>query len=1044
MQFLDMGIAAKGIRWLTAALCELLYQFIGWMFGLFMNVTKVNILSSDDVAPIYQRVTMILTIIMIFYVTFEFVKYVVQPDRITDKEKGAGKVIYKMILVVVLIAFVPSIFTWAYKFQSIIVDRGIIGKVIIGNTGSDPEKFGTTFSANLLSLFYKVDDSIVGTDETCENLNCETLVNMNLGMLANNGKLPYLTIGLYDTKKVATDADEKKVEIPKIDFAFHGFLPVIVGGFIVYILALYCVDVGVRWAQLIYLQLIAPIPIIGYLAPNKDGPFHKWVKQCITTYLDLFIRISIIYVVLLLCSVLLNSKSEMLANVDPDLQTFVYIILILGVLLFAQKAPKLLGELFPNKSAASGNFGLKGGERIAPLAARAIGGALGAKRAVGGLIARAHNRHARNKANGAKMWFTKEGTAQARERRKHRQESRQAGKDASSAEKARKRVSDAELAQGKDKVRQAKERLDRAKISGNKNEIESAERELKDAGKKYRQLVQDRAGTKDAQEERKALHAARRELEAARQSGDANKIAQSEAKVRSAEKAYKDAITPKIGDSNAAEKRNEAFDAGSKLSQSKAAAQEAQQEEAKARKELEDAQASGDSTKIKEAEDRVKLAEENTKNKNQQVQEAEALAKEKAKQYNDMIFGGQEKVEELKGKHADALSQVAEDNNQKYGSVIGSGLWGAVAGGVTGATHGMKATKASEIISKAKEGAKADVKNIQELNKYYDDGGNVGFIGGGLDRMVNKIEKNIGMDTAYARKNLESQSIASQIKKYDETISRADSAKKAFDDTENRLKSKVADSKVIVSEDTQIDSGVYEHNPDGTIKLDSNRKPISKKINIKKDQNIADISRAEKRKATDLETAAEDKLKAQQEHARQNLGILSKVKTSLAGTELDEYNRIAAEQERLKREATEASEQAAEQKQVAESIDKYAARYTFTQMLRGVPGNYDAVAMQFLQDQRESIKIASQDVEIREALRRMVENRALSSTDFNAFLSGTFDSYDQLDHVISSITTARNNISRTKQAKQDQKTRIESSNITQAQKAGSDWAGSGK
>ena len=75
----------------------------------------------------------------------------------------------------------------------------------------------------------------------------------------------------------------------------NGIFAVIVGGVIAYLLVLYCIDVGTRAVQLAFLQIIAPIPIIGYIAPKKDGIFQKWTKQCITTYLDLFIRTAIIY-----------------------------------------------------------------------------------------------------------------------------------------------------------------------------------------------------------------------------------------------------------------------------------------------------------------------------------------------------------------------------------------------------------------------------------------------------------------------------------------------------------------------------------------------------------------------------------------------------------------------------------------------------------------------------------------------------------------------------------------------------------------------------
>ena len=133
MQFLGILPSWEEIfRGLMAMLCQFIYPLVSMLYNLFIYVSKVNILSNDQIQPIYARVTMILTIVMVFYVTFEFVKYIVQPDAITDKEKGASKLIYKMIAVVVLIAFVPSIFTYAMRIQNIIIEKFIrIGKLSV-------------------------------------------------------------------------------------------------------------------------------------------------------------------------------------------------------------------------------------------------------------------------------------------------------------------------------------------------------------------------------------------------------------------------------------------------------------------------------------------------------------------------------------------------------------------------------------------------------------------------------------------------------------------------------------------------------------------------------------------------------------------------------------------------------------------------------------------------------------------------------------------------------------------------------------------------
>ena len=363
------------LRVVAAMVCKLIYKLIALIYELFMTIARVNILSSEEIAPIYQRVTMILTIVMVFYITFEFVKYVVQPDTINDKEKGAGNVALKMIVVILLIAFVPRIFTMAYDLQGRIIDNQAISKIILGNTNIDSNMgtYGRAFAADVLSVFYKVNE------EVCNGCEEGNIVNYNLNRLVENGDLKYLTTNLKEYEKVKNPVTNENEDIPIIDF--DGGLAIIVGALIIYILVLYCIDVGTRYAQLIFLQVISPVAIMGYLTPKKDNMFTKWLKQCTTTYIDLFIRIAIIYFILLICQVLGDAYGsgklfEGLGEISAGLKMFTYIALILGLLLFANKAPKMLQELFPSSGAAGIGYGLRTPSQVfkdAPLLSRGVG-----------------------------------------------------------------------------------------------------------------------------------------------------------------------------------------------------------------------------------------------------------------------------------------------------------------------------------------------------------------------------------------------------------------------------------------------------------------------------------------------------------------------------------------------------------------------------------------------------------------------------------------------------------------------------------------------
>lgn len=477
------------LRKVAGSICNAIYSLISILFDVFYNLANIRILNAGyevngiwhdaPITVIYKRVTLLLGIIMVFYVTFQFIKYVLEPDTFSDKEKGGEKLVFKLIIVVVLMGTVPTIFDKAYDVQRLILNSHLIDKVLIGNANSNVESFGRNLSANVFSLFYYQDVS-VSEGLICEdNLTCQEIVKMNLGGITRAGSMPVITTGLG-----------KKVNDGRYAIHFDTWFAMGVGLFLCYILVLYVIDIGVRVAQLTYLQIIAPIPIIAYLSPKKDGMFQKWAKQCAITFLDLFIRLFIIcFMLLVISNISISSIGESInANVDETTKTWVYIALILGLLLFAQKAPKLIQELFPNMGAAMGNFGLKPGDRMPALAAKAaamgLGGASALARKTIGRTANAlkHNRREKKAA----------GIDDYKQKKKDYRKAMK-NKNASAAERneAYKKMVEAKAAYkenyggNKKKVKDAKKAYKAAKKSGDLAKIEEARKDLHEERDKY-------------------------------------------------------------------------------------------------------------------------------------------------------------------------------------------------------------------------------------------------------------------------------------------------------------------------------------------------------------------------------------------------------------------------------------------------------------------------------------------------------------------------------------------------------------------------------
>lgn len=337
-------------------LCSIIYMLIIWLFSIFNSLAKLDLLSTDKFSGIYQRLTMIMTIVMVFYITFEFVKYVVSPDTVTDKEKGAGKIVMRIVTAILLIAFIPTIFNIGYDLQGRILKTNVIPKVIFGEEDWDYTSAGSNFVGDIFAAFYRVNRSNCGTPADCEK--AQAKVDSVIKKWKNGiGSVGLIEGNLYEL----LDIDNT--------IQFDGLFAVIFGAFMLYVLFSYNLDIVTRYIQLIFLQIMAPIAIISSIAPQKDSMLKKWSKQCITTYLDVFIRMAILYFMILIMQLLSSSLDfyEMTKNGD-QIGIFTYLMIICGLLIFVHRVPKLIKELFPSlEGAASIGFGFNAKDRVEPI-----------------------------------------------------------------------------------------------------------------------------------------------------------------------------------------------------------------------------------------------------------------------------------------------------------------------------------------------------------------------------------------------------------------------------------------------------------------------------------------------------------------------------------------------------------------------------------------------------------------------------------------------------------------------------------------------------
>lgn len=369
-----MEAIEQALRFLLGSLCILVYELIGTFYNLFITISQINVLSGSDlVENLYNKVGLILGIFMVFKLTFSLIQALLDPDKLTDKNNGAPAIIKRSIIAIVLLGITPSIFKEAYSLQSILVGAkdqsdNILYKLIFSqNVSAYNNNFGTQLAADFYFTFFNDNDPPYLDEEidTEDSSLTASREGDNLAFL----KQRVLSTSNGDFWKTYSYLMEKQGGEYVIEFS--PLLCLGAGILVLWMILTYCVQIAIRVFQLAYLQLVAPVPILSYIS-KPDGSFKKWTNQCMTTYLDLFLRLAIIYFVMAMA----NEVQGVFKNMNGSF--LVEVFLIIGLLMFAKKAPDLIKEIFPSMGgAAKFDFGL-GSKPLKGLATFGAGAAIGA------------------------------------------------------------------------------------------------------------------------------------------------------------------------------------------------------------------------------------------------------------------------------------------------------------------------------------------------------------------------------------------------------------------------------------------------------------------------------------------------------------------------------------------------------------------------------------------------------------------------------------------------------------------------------------------
>ncbi len=409
---------------------KVVYGLVDDAYNLIFSIASVT-LNNDVVEQIIKNLYILVGIFAFFRIALLLVNAIIDPEKLSEKGKGLPNILLRTIIMLVILVFLPILFNLAYDFQADVLgiekiekidadgnktfeidykeSGNIIEKLILGESISGTKKSslspGDNFKTAALSALITVDEKFTTDDglqvpskandwyggyepdnKYCTTSSCQQAIN-EWNIMYVNGKMDIDILSNYIT--VNEKVENEKVYV----YNYSVVITTIAGGFIVYILLSFALDIGMRVFQLAALEIIAPVFVATFVDPQSasSGMFNRWLKEVGSTYANLFIRVACVSLLVLFAS-LLNQISFLEVGNNSS---WVKLALMLGLLMFAKKAPKWISDLLGLKGEGLGGLGI--GKKLKENVLGAEMFAKGAKGLIGAGAAGLRNLHYANR-----------------------------------------------------------------------------------------------------------------------------------------------------------------------------------------------------------------------------------------------------------------------------------------------------------------------------------------------------------------------------------------------------------------------------------------------------------------------------------------------------------------------------------------------------------------------------------------------------------------------------------------------------------------------
>ena len=332
----------------------IVYSLASSLFGLIIDLANVQFFKADQISAVAHRVYIIVGVVMLFKLVISAIQYLVNPDVFDDKEKGLGGILKKTAISIALIVLVPSIFNFLIAIQEPIVKA--LPDIVLGPGTTDETEqrtIGFNLSFKVLSAFVKVNEdstsSLPANVGVGEGKEIHDFASLPLHVADGCPGISFFGLG---------------GSMEDCHYDYMVIISTLCGGFLVYVLLTMALDVSIRTIKFGIIQILAPIPISGYVFSKEK--LNKFIKTASTVYLDLFIRMIIVYFIIFAIKTvivenkaieILNGSGSGMSNLENWFRNVLAnVAIIFGLLMFAKNAPKFISELLGLPDVGSGDF----------------------------------------------------------------------------------------------------------------------------------------------------------------------------------------------------------------------------------------------------------------------------------------------------------------------------------------------------------------------------------------------------------------------------------------------------------------------------------------------------------------------------------------------------------------------------------------------------------------------------------------------------------------------------------------------------------------